>query len=169
MSVEGGLYMRWMVRADVPRVMQIEKGSPMPWSDQRLLTTLRDQQCIGMVCELLECPDIVGHVVYKFRFQHLELLKIEVDPLLRRAGIGSVILRKIFSKMAPQTQRTWLSVDVPERCVDAQLFFCSHGLRATSIVRPGGNDGDAVYRMKREFYREGDGATHIGASARHSV
>lgn len=41
---------RWLIRRDMPEVMEIEKRSyEFPWTEEEFLTCLRQRNCIGTV------------------------------------------------------------------------------------------------------------------------
>jgi len=45
-----GVHIRWMIRRDMPEVLDIESGSfEFPWSEEDFIRCLRQRNCIGMV------------------------------------------------------------------------------------------------------------------------
>src|SRR5690606_11527131 len=46
------VHIRWMIRRDMPEVLQIEKASfEFPWYEDDFIRCLRQRNCIGMVAE----------------------------------------------------------------------------------------------------------------------
>ena len=49
---EVNVHIRWMIRRDMPEVLQIERTSfEYPWSEEDFIRCLRQRNCIGMVAE----------------------------------------------------------------------------------------------------------------------
>ena len=58
------VYMRWMIRRDIPEVVQIEnKSSDNPWSKEDFEKKLRNRYIIGIIAEHNEL--IVGFIIYE--------------------------------------------------------------------------------------------------------
>jgi [ribosomal protein S18]-alanine N-acetyltransferase len=123
---------RWMIRRDMPEVMEIEElGFEFPWSEKDFMRCLRQRNCIGMVAE--HGDRVVGFMIYELHKKRLEILKCAVHPNWRAEGIGRQMMEKLINKLSHQ-RRDKLTASVPERNLDAQLFFRAMGMRAIAIV-----------------------------------
>ena len=51
-QTEIAVHIRWMIRRDMPEVLQIEAASfEFPWLEDDFIRCLRQRNCIGMVAE----------------------------------------------------------------------------------------------------------------------
>jgi len=127
------VHIRWMIRRDMPEVLQIEDRSfEFPWSDEDFVRCLRQRNCIGMVAEHDE--RIVGFMIYELHRNKLHILNFAVHDDLRRRSVGSQMIRKLVSKLSHQ-RRNRIVLEVRETNLSAQLFFRNHGFRAVSLLR----------------------------------
>ncbi len=141
-------HIRWMIRRDVPEVLEIDfHGSVLPWAEEDLLRVLRLRNCIGMVCEDWRIPPpsseyapTAGFMVYELHTDHLHLIRFAVHPAHQRLGFGRAMHEKVAKKLVTH-RRTYLSASVLDSALDAQLFARACGWRAVGI------DGD-VYAME---------------------
>ncbi len=63
-SQKSCVHIRWMIRRDMPSVIEIEENSfEFPWSEDEFIRCLRQRNCIGMVAELSE--QVVGFMIYE--------------------------------------------------------------------------------------------------------
>ena len=134
------VHIRWMIRRDMPEVLEIEQECfEFPWSEDDFVTCLRQRNCIGMVAE--RGDRVIGYMLYDLYKRRLDLLSIVVAPQHQRQGIGSQMIAKLISKLRAQ-RRHCLTATVRETNLRAQLFFKSQGLRAVSIDRMPWDDTD---------------------------
>lgn len=137
MNVQGNerlrVHIRWMIRRDMPEVLQIEKASfEFPWFEDDFIRCLRQRNCIGMVAEQGE--RVVGFMIYELHKSRLHVLNFAVAPEFRRLAVGSQMIEKLVSKLSSQ-RRTRISLEVRETNLAAQLFFKGTGFRATAVLR----------------------------------
>lgn len=124
---------RWMIRRDVPAVVDIETRSfEFPWSEEDFVRQLRSRNCIGMVAELDE--RILGFMVYELHRGYLQVHDFAVDPDHRRQGIGRAMIDRLKSKLTP-SRRNKLRLNVRESNLPALAFFRAQQFRATGILR----------------------------------
>lgn len=124
---------RWMIRRDMPEVVEIEQQSfDSAWTEEDFLTCLRQRNCIGMVAEHQE--RIVGFMIYELLKSQLHVLNFAVAPLMRRQGIGSQMVEKLTHKLSQQ-RRNEIRLEVREGNLAAQLFFRSQDFIATGVLR----------------------------------
>ena len=143
------MHIRWMIRRDMPSVLEIEGLSfDEPWTEQELINCLRQRNCIGMVAE--KDDEVIGYVIYELHKQRLHLLNLAVHPRHRRTGAGSAIIHKLIDKLNPE-RRNRIVTEVRETNLAAQLFLKDLGFRATEVLREFYDEGseDAYLMMYR--------------------
>lgn len=133
------LHIRWMIRRDLPAVLEIERQSfAEPWTEADFLAAMRQRNVIGMVAEIGD--RIVGFMLYELRTRSIRLSNLAVTPDFRRSGVGRAMVEKLKIKLQGH-QRVRLATTVRESNLDGLLFFRSVGLRANRSIRdffPGG-------------------------------
>ncbi len=131
---------RWMIRRDLPKVLEIEHHSyEFPWSEKQFLAALRRSRCVGIVVEG-EAGEIIGFALYELHRHSLEIIDLAIHPNYRRRGIGTELVDYLKQKMVRQG-RERINVFVSEDSLPAQLFLKRAGLRATEVL-PGYYDED---------------------------
>ncbi len=127
------VHIRWMIRRDMPEVLDIEKGCfEFPWIDDDFVNCLRQRNCIGMVAE---CGDrVVGFMIYELHKTRIHVLNFAVAVEYQRQGVGSQMLAKLIAKLSAG-RRSRLMLEVRETNLFAQLFFRKNGFRAVSVLR----------------------------------
>lgn len=128
-----GAHIRWMIRRDMPEVLNIEAQSfEFPWAEDDFIRCLRQRNCIGMVAECDE--QVVGFMIYELNRNVLHVLNFAVRSDFRRRGLGSQMLDKLVGKLSQQ-RRTRIDLEVRESNLAAQLFFRRSGFRAVTVLR----------------------------------
>lgn len=126
-------HIRWMIRRDMPEVLQTEQDSfEFSWTEEDFLRCLRQRNCIGMVAEQGE--RVVGFMIYELHKQKLHILNFAVHPGYRRGAVGAQMVAKLISKLSSH-RRTRITLEVRETNLPAQLFFRSQGFRAVRVLR----------------------------------
>jgi len=132
-KVEVRVHIRWMIRRDMPEVLEIERASfEFPWSEEDFVRCLRQRNCIGMVAEYDE--RVVGFMIYELHKNRLHVLNFSVAPDFRRQGVGAQMIGKLIGKLSAQ-RRSRILLEVRETNLEAQLFFREAGFRAVSVLR----------------------------------
>jgi ribosomal-protein-alanine N-acetyltransferase len=127
------VHIRWMIRRDMPEVIQTEQESfEFAWTEEDFLRCLRQRNCIGMVAEHGE--KVVGFMIYELHKSKLHILNFAVAPAYRRSAIGSQMVAKLISKLSSH-RRTRITLDVRETNLPAQLFFRKQSFRAVRVLR----------------------------------
>lgn len=123
--------LRWLTRADLPRVLEIENDcfGRFSWTKADFEHCLLRPDCVPMVA--LVGNLLVGSIIYERQPQAFYLLSISVGSPWRMAGIGSTMIAKLVSKM---NRRLSIVADVSEYNLGAQLFFKACGFKATEIL-----------------------------------
>jgi ribosomal-protein-alanine N-acetyltransferase len=125
------LHIRWMIRADMPEVLAIERASfDDPWREEDFRRCLRQRHIIGRVVERDE--RIIGYMIYELHRNRLHLLNIGVAHDCRRRGVGRAMIGHLQGKLSERRGRIML--EVCETNLDGQLFFRSLGFRAISVL-----------------------------------
>lgn len=132
-SVRQRGHIRWMIRRDMPTVLDIEKRSfTYPNSEEDFLRELRNSKCIGTVITIEE--NVVGYMIYELLKGKIRLLKLAVDLEYRRKGLATLMINKLKSKLSDH-RRTSIILDVPDYNLGAQLFFKSQNFFATRVLK----------------------------------
>jgi ribosomal-protein-alanine N-acetyltransferase len=127
------VHIRWMIRRDMPEVLNIEQASfEFPWSEEDFIRCLRQRNCIGMVAEYDE--RVVGFMIYELHKDQLHVLNFSVRPDVRRRGVGAQMVNKLIGKLSHQ-RRNRIMLEIRETNLAAQMFFKNLDFRAVSVLR----------------------------------
>lgn len=141
------LNVRWLIRRDMPYVLDIEqKAFEYGWTDKDFLSALKQRNCIGMVAEYVH--EVVGFMVY-------ELQNFAVRDDRQRQGVGSAMLNRLVDKLSLQ-RRSQIRLHVRESNLAAQQFFQACGFKAVQVCDDFyQHDGvvEAAYEMR--YFVEG--------------
>jgi len=130
---EVAVHIRWMIRRDMPEVLDIEMSSfEFPWTEDDFIRCLRQRNCIGMVAEHDE--RVIGFMIYELHKNQLHILNFAVLPEFRRRGAGRQMVAKLIGKLSNQ-RRNKILLEVRETNLEAQLFFRDMGFRAVTVLR----------------------------------
>ena len=125
---------RWMIRRDVAEVEEIERLSfPDPWDEDEFIRHLRERNVIKMVCEVGDA--LAGFMVCRLHPKSLELLNLAVHPRFRRSGVGTLLLRKLQTKVEGSQRRERVTARIVDSNLRAHLLFQSLGFLAVDIDR----------------------------------
>jgi ribosomal-protein-alanine N-acetyltransferase len=144
------VHIRWMIRRDMPEVLQIEQLSfEYPWTEEDFLRCLRQRNCIGMVAEQGE--KVVGFMIYELHKAKLHILNFAVHTNWRRVGVGAQMVGKLISKLSSH-RRTRITLEVRETNLVAQLFFRKQEFKAVRVLRSYYEDsGEDAFLMQYSF------------------
>lgn len=147
------VHIRWMIRRDMPEVLNIEKSSfEFPWSEEDFIRCLRQRNCIGMVAEYDE--RVVGFMIYELHKDQLHVLNFSVRPDVRRRGVGMQMVNKLVGKLSQQ-RRNRIVLEIRETNLAAQMFFKNLDFRAVSVLRDYYDDTvEDAYVMQFRFKGE---------------
>ena len=142
---------RWMIRRDMPEVLEIERQSfEFSWTEEDFLCCLRQRNCIGMVAERQE--RIAGFMIYELLKSQLHVLNFAVSSSARRQGVGTQMIEKLVNKLSQQ-RRQEICLEVRETNLPAQLFFRRQGLQAQTVLRGHYEDTEEdAYVMRYQLY-----------------
>jgi ribosomal-protein-alanine N-acetyltransferase len=147
------VHVRWMIRRDMPEVLNIELESfEFSWSEEDFIRCLRQRNCIGMVAEYDN--RVVGFMVYELQKTRIHVLNFAVASEYRRQGVGSQMVAKLIGKLSSQ-RRSRLLLEVRETNLGAQLFFRSNGFRAIDVLHSHYDDTpEDAYQMQYRYRAE---------------
>ena len=147
------VHVRWMIRRDMPEVLDIELESfEFSWSEEDFIRCLRQRNCIGMVAEYDN--RVVGFMIYELQKTRIHVLNFAVASEYRRQGVGSQMVAKLIGKLSSQ-RRSRLLLEVRETNLDAQLFFRSNGFRAIDVLHEHYDDTpEDAYQMQYRYRPE---------------
>jgi [ribosomal protein S18]-alanine N-acetyltransferase len=144
------VHIRWMIRRDMPEVLQTEQVSfEHAWTEEDFLRCLRQRNCIGMVAEHGE--KVVGFMIYELHKNKLHILNFAVHPSWRRLCVGAQMVSKLVSKLSSH-RRTRITLEVRETNLAAQLFFHKQEFKAVRVLRSFYEDsGEDAFLMEYRF------------------
>lgn len=144
-------YIRWMIRRDLARVLEIETESfPFPWCEDDFCNVLRQRSMIGMVIEVND--DVVGYVIYDLAAKFISIINLAIDPAHRRKGLGRMLLAKLESKLSTD-RRQAIFCDVWERNIEAQKFFRACKWKCRAVVADRYTEVDRTREDAYQFVR----------------
>jgi [ribosomal protein S18]-alanine N-acetyltransferase len=155
---------RWLIRRDLPEVLQIESRSfEFPWTEEEFTTCLRNRNCIGMVAE--KDSNVAGYMIYELHKQRLHILNFAVRPEMRRIGAGSAMIDKLIGKLSAD-RRSRIMLEVRESNLEAQLFFRHNGFRCIDILKKFYDDTtEDAYLMQFHLLSEATSAVNCGSES----
>jgi [ribosomal protein S18]-alanine N-acetyltransferase len=135
MTTKQYTHVRWMIRCDMPEIMEIERSSFFyPWPEEDFIKTLRGRNNIGMVAEIND--QVVGFMIYQLEKRTLNILNFAVAKGRRRQGIGSDMLMKLKNKLSYE-RRNKITATIGDHNLEAHLFFKTAGFRCIQMIRGG--------------------------------
>ena len=139
-------HIRWMIRRDMARVLEIEDHSfEFPWTEDEFIRLLRQRNCIGMVIDDLDNDNVSGYMIYELHKHRLHLLNMAVDK--PRCGLGTMMVDRLIGKLSVE-RRQRITLEIGERNLDGQLFFREMGFLAKDIVCEFFDNDDDAYVME---------------------
>jgi len=131
---------RWMIRRDMPEVLEIENLSyEWPWIEDDFLQLLRARNVIGMIVECSE--KVVAFMVYELHKPSLKVVNMTVHPQYRRQGFSAAMVEKLTSKLSTH-RRKKIEVMVRESDMEAQCFLRAMKFVAVNVSRGDYDDTD---------------------------
>ena len=123
-------HLRWMIRADLSKILSYEKEV----SEEMLIKDLRSPHCIGKILEIGE--EVVGYMIYKLFPRNFQITRLVTHPSWRRCGVATRLITHLKSyKQAKRS--TIVFLDVPEDCLDLHLFLRSQDFLCHQVTSAG--------------------------------
>jgi len=157
-AAQGGkrvdVFLRWMIRLDMPQVLGIESQAADPWIEADFLYYLRQRNVNAFVAEL--GARILGFFLCEIKPRGFHLLHLMVHSDWRRKGIGRQMIDKLKENLplavSKQIRLTRILADVRESNLGGQLFFKSQGFKAVRIIPEFfRNNGESSYFMRYDL------------------
>lgn len=151
------VHVRWLIRRDLPSVLDIEKDSfPYPWDEREFLYQVRQRHVVMLVAEHVRTEKILGYMVYNLRQDSIDLINFAVHPGYRRRSIGAQMVAKLISKLSSK-RRNHVTLCVSEKNDPAHHFFKSQGFRATGVFRNFfGDQREDAYQFEYRFSNDSE-------------
>ncbi|QVL32328.1 GNAT family N-acetyltransferase [Telmatocola sphagniphila] len=159
MNATREIYIRWLIRSDLSRVLEIERDCfDNPWDADDFNACLRQRNCIGQVAEIRSVPGglpdrVLGFMIYELEKETIRVRNFAVDSQARRTGVGTALVGRLFRKLGRfgEVRRSRIAVILRESNLDAQSFYRHFGFKAVKVLRAfyqdTGEDGyELVYR-----------------------
>ena len=109
------------------------------WSEDEFLTKLRLPEQLGYVSIIDNL--VVAYLLYRIYQNAIVVTRLGVEPVVRRSGFGSALIKKIVDKLNSRSQDRILMV-IRESWLDAQLFLKSNDFKVTTIREKFFEDND---------------------------
>jgi [ribosomal protein S18]-alanine N-acetyltransferase len=135
---------RWMIRSDLARVLDIEthnsarshnvKGT---WAEEDFLAFLRQSNSIGMVAienSGMENEKICGFMLYQLFPDRIHVFNLVVASEQLRQGVGTALIDRLKGKLSSY-RRTMLEIDIRESNLTGCLWLKTLGFKAVQVVR----------------------------------
>jgi len=146
-------HIRWMIRRDMPEVLQIETLCfDFPWREEDFLRNLQQRNVIGMVAEA-GYDKILAFMMYELHKNKLHLIDFAVHPDFRLKGIGTALIEKLKSKLSSYRRKT-ITIWVRESNLPMQLFLREMEFKAEFVHRNFFKDSDEDGYYMRYLYLE---------------
>ena len=128
------LLVRPLREADLPAVLALEgRCFPDPWSEEVFRASLREERSLWLGAEW--AGQLVGYAGMQWVLDEGYVDNLAVDPLFRRRGAASALLRAFFRE-AEARELAFLSLEVRIGNRGAAALYASLGFREVG-VRPG--------------------------------
>lgn len=135
-------HIRWMVRRDMPEVLQIDSNCYTPWGEEEILAHLRSRNVIGMVAE--QDDFVVGFMIYELNKSHLEIKRLCTGNSCQKNNIGLAMIKKLKEKLSSH-RRTSLHFVAPDFALPLHLFLKSSGFVAKGVYKNHFDDDDGYF------------------------
>jgi ribosomal-protein-alanine N-acetyltransferase len=137
-------FVQAMKEEDIRHVARIERTSNETfWVEEDFVRVLDEPGTQGRV--ITKDGTIIGHFIFQFNENEIQLLNLTILPEYRRQKIGSRVIETLSGRL----EKT-LVCNVRESNLYAHLFLKYNGLKAQSIVRRYFVDYDVLERPAYE-------------------
>lgn len=109
------------------------------WSEDEFLTKLRLPEQLGYVITLDNL--VVAYLLYRIYQNAVVVTRLGVEPIFRRKGLGSSLIKKISDKLNLRSQDRILMV-IRETLLESQLFLKENNFKVTTIRKKFFEDND---------------------------
>lgn len=141
MNTQIKVHTRWMIRRDIPSVLELEAMTGGNWDEKDILEKIKKRATIGMVAEHLET--IAGFFVYTAYASHIRVENFRVHPDFQRCSVGTQMHSKLMGKL--DKKKTKLLYVVPDSHLEMHLFLRSVDVPAVKVL---GSDYRFVAKLR---------------------
>lgn len=134
---------QFMKKLDLPEVMEIEKGSISPWTEEQFLKMTRRRNCICLI--VLDKSNVVGCIIYDLLNNKIEVIKL----IATSENVTKYLIELLFSKLNGH-RRQLIHFKVHERELSVQSMLRSMGFSALRVIRNHFGEDDA-YLMEYDY------------------
>lgn len=147
-------HVRWMIRRDMPMVLEIEKNfERFAIGQDEIIHFLRQRNMVGMVA-VDEHEDIYGYIIYAIHKQFYNIVRFVTMP--NTPGVDAALFEKLRGKLNPP-RRSLIRIYIAESDLPQQLLFQSLGFRAMTICKDWYCDPDEdAYLMQYQILPNGE-------------
>ena len=158
------LDIRRLSYSDLPQVMAIERRSfPTPWSLAMFVLELSKPS--GVCLAALRGGSLVGYLVCSRYDEVWHLMNVAVDPALRRGGIATALIERLFERVGGPGAR--FTLEVRQSNQSAIELYERFGFRSAGVRRRYYHDnGEDALIMWRAGSGEGADGTAEAQGAR---
>lgn len=133
MKTKANIQTRWLLRRDLPEILDIERHSfEYVWDEDDFLCVLRKRNAIGFVAEVH--GEVAGFIIYELHDNQLRILNLAVHQGHRRQGVAAALVKRLKDKLSQQ-RRKRIVLETRESNLTSQKFFQSQGFRAYAVLR----------------------------------
>lgn len=149
MSKKNNYTLRWIVKKDMGDIESIDCSAfgESGWTKRKFVQALNQKNTIGLVCEYMR--ETRGYIIYTLRPDHIEVVRICVDPLYIGEGVGTKLIQRIIEKIEGGLRNT-VKIVVPEDYLRCHLFLKKNGFKACKIIRGGIDELDSYEFVYKE-------------------
>ena len=133
---------------NIKEMVSIEMDSfpeNISWCKKDFKYYFKEKDCVNFISLDPQAKYITGYIFGRVFTNRMEIINLAVKREERRKGYGSALVDTISSYLNKKVM-----VRVPERMLEAQLFFRSQGFKAIGIEK---TDGGDLYIMVRKRTR----------------
>ena len=128
------MHIRYLIRRDIPRVLEIEQDSyEFPLNEKQIIDLIRNPTTIGLVHET-DAGQVVAHTIYTLHSKYMDVLTLAVHPGYRMCGVGRDVFDHLASKLT-RGRRERIKFLISEANLGGLNFLKKLGLRATKVVK----------------------------------
>jgi ribosomal protein S18 acetylase RimI-like enzyme len=92
-----------------------------------------------------------GYVAYILQEDHIEIVRLGVDPSYARLGVGRVLVENATTRRNC-SKRTHTRILLPETAGGLLTFFSKLGFKATTVARNHFLDQDGIWMTRRRSF-----------------
>ena len=122
---------RWMIRRDMPYVLEIARESNPHATEDDIYNLLVDRTVVAKVVEYRE--KIIGYIVFQLKPETVVIKHLTVAIQYQRRSIASQLVAEVEGK-AERRNRTLITATVDEYNLPAQLFLRSRFFDCVGVV-----------------------------------